>query len=206
MKNEIVLNFKLLPHKYISDYSQTYEEYLVTRSFLSNMRLIDVIHALYNEYSFVKTNEDNFYIEDINELLWGEYFPPNICNELHYFSIDYEEIAIGDLDRQFNLSNKIFVVLFDRDGIGELLSDEDGVKIFFHTNEKDIHHKPHIHCSYSGYETRIEIETLKVLDKPFKKAKMDKAISFIKENQDRLLEYWNRVVINGEPIKFKHIV
>ena len=118
---------------------------------------------------------------------------------------DVNNYLLRDLEDQFKLSHHVLEVLVGG-GIGGGVGDYHGIHFFFHTNEKDRHNKPHIHCKYSGEELRIDLNRLTIMDKEFKNNRINKlAIECVRKNQDSLIKYWNEVVIKGEKVKFKMI-
>ena len=111
--------------------------------------------------------------------------------------------CIIDLEKQFEISTITLPIGINMEGMGKTGGIVEGVKFYFHHNESDIHHEPHIHCSYSGEEISVEFETLKVTGEPFKKTKMDVVFKVITEHKQELRNYWNKAVVNGESIPFK---
>ena len=113
-------------------------------------------------------------------------------------------IPIKKLEAQFSISKCNFKLWFDP-GVGGDVGRCRGVHFFFHTKEKDVHKDtPHVHCKYGSEELRINLNTLEIMDKPFKNNHNNKlAIKGVKLNQSELLRYWNRTVMKGESVKFK---
>ena len=197
------LSFDIISFYYKKGSYRNYQKYSIKRSFDKNLKLNDIIINLWNEYKLDNGNIENQYIPHIEELLWEKYFSKQLCWDIDIEYSVYINTKIEDLEKQFNISDITIPLCLNMDGIGKSVGNKEGVKLYFHHNESDRHNKPHIHCWYSGIETRIEIKTLKVLNKPFKKSKMDIAIEFIREHQEELLNYWNKAVVNGETIPFK---
>lgn len=182
--------------------SQKHKTYNVTNDFDENLTLKDVVLSLKAKYE-TKSAINNYYIPDFTELLWQQYFSGDLCYYISISEEKYYNLSLKDLSSQFNISNIIITLWLNKDGIGKAIGVKEGVKIYFNSNERDLHHNPHVHCEYSGKKVRIEIDPIKVLDSPFKKSKMDIAISIIKEHKTELIEYWNRTIINGEPIELE---
>lgn len=176
----IKLHFDIISFYYKNGSYRNHKRYDVKKEYDETMTLNDVVLELYDEYKLENKHIENQLIPRMNELFWKKYFPAELCWKLDIDDKEYLNASIGDLEKQFSISKITIPLCLNLDGIGKSAGNTEGVKLYFHHNESDIHHKPHIHCWYSGDETRIEIETLKVLDKPFKKAKMDVAIDFIK--------------------------
>jgi len=77
------------------------------------------------------------------------------------------------------------------------------MKFFFHSNE-DQRHRRHIHASYQGEEIRIDLDTFRIMDKPFTNRKKNKkAIKYVERNADKLRQKWDKSVKNGLPFDFK---
>lgn len=199
------LKFKIITYENI-DYEikeniNTYESY-----FDDNIKLIDILNKL-NE-KFNKNNKNpRMIILGLNSILWSEYFnmfdiKRGLLDER--IIMDYYGYKIGELCNQFNIENRELEVLLDPPFGGDV-GRHRGIHYFFHTSEKDIHHRPHIHIKSGGVEFRVALDNIEVLDKKvFKNPQKNKlAINMIKKNQLELLNYWNKVVINGENIPFK---
>ncbi len=203
----IMLHIKLLSFYYLdNNFKKKFSSFDILDEYDENLTFNDVLFLLYNKYKIDNNYFSNFFIPHLTELLWGQFFPKKVCYQIDDNDNDYLKLKLCDLERQFNISKLDIPVYLNYDGIGKAIGMVDGIKFFFHFNEKDLHHKPHIHCSYSGIETRIEIDTLEILDTPFKKSKMDKAVDFVREHQKELLNYWNKAIINGEAIKLNIII
>ena len=199
----IKLNFEIESHYWNDEYILENKKYSITREYREDVTFKEILLRLYDEYGIDNKNVPNIYISELNKLMWHKYFDDEICNYIDYELVDYWNHTIGELEEQFGFSNKTIDLALNLEGIGACVGEIEGITFEFHTNERDIHHNAHIHCTYSGVTTRVEIETLKILDKPFKKSKMNIALDTIKKNQKALLNYWNKVVINGESMKFK---
>jgi len=148
--------------------------------------------------------EHGILIINFRDMLWKYYFKNeaqlvderNVCIYYNY--------KLKDLSEQFHFENNRLEVWIDP-GIGGYVGKNVGIHYFFHTNEKDIHHTPHIHVKNGNIEFRVDLYNLKIMDKKtFKsKSKTKMAIEMIKLNQNDLINYWHKVVIKGESIKFK---
>ena len=192
------LKFKILVHE---DFNEiiSYDE----NNYNDNQSLNEIIRILVKKYTKNSKNARaiilNFY-----EMTWGQFFNMSyeLCDERKEY--EYYKYKIGALCEQFNLENQI-IVLAINPPIGGGVGINRGIHYFFHTNEKDIHHVPHIHVKSGSIEFRVNLNTLEIMDKNiFKNNKKNKlALDMIKKNQQGLINYWNKVVINGESIKFK---
>lgn len=60
-----------------------------------------------------------------------------------------------------------------------------GVKIHIYSND---HVPPHIHAIYGEYEILVDIRTVEILKGVLPKNKKKIAISYVRENQDDLLD------------------
>ncbi len=205
----INLNFRII--SCYSD-SKTYEQKFIKINLSTNYngtkRLSYILKEIYLTYGINNEYWSNDWknhcdILNINELLWSQFFDDDIIYNLKYTQEDYTKMKINDLEKQFHISNITIPIYLNYDGKGQAIGDTEGIKFFFHTKEKDIHHTPHIHCKYSDIETRVNLKTLEIMNKPFKKSKMKKALEIIKINQKELINYWNKVIVNGETLKFE---
>lgn len=205
----INLNFRIIScYSDLKTLEQKYVEINLSANYNSTKRLKSILKEIYLTYGINNNHWNNGWenhcdIFQINELFWSQFFNNDIIYNLKYTQEDYTKMKIGDLEKQFHISKAMILLYLNYDGKGGSVGNTEGITFFFHTNEKDLHHIPHIHCKYSGIETRINLKTLKVIDKPFKKNKMKKALEIIQKNQEELINYWNVVVVNGETMKFK---
>ena len=182
-------------------------------SFNENLKFKEVLKKIYKNYGIEKDifYKTNWYIKydldvvDYNEFFWKQYFNEKIYYNLEYTFGDYKNKTLEELEIQFHISKFYFPILLNfQGGRGAGVAEKEGIKFFFHTNEKNIHHKPHIHCKYSGEEMRIDLVDDIIIDKPFKTSKKSKiALEFCKQYKKELIDYWDKVVINGEYIKFE---
>ena len=177
----------------------------IEKYYTEKMTLKEMLDNLYNEYKIGENeSEIKYYVWDLNKKLWGTLFSDEICNILEYTLEDYLELTLYELEKQFDISSKSFHIWINADGVGDLVGKKEGVRFVFHLDEKNVHiGTPHIHCEYGEYATRVNLETLEIMDKPLKRSKMNTTLEFIKDHQEELLNYWNRRVINGESIKLK---
>ncbi len=199
----IRLRFNIESFYWNDDYTQVSIKHRVVKSYPEETTFKKVLLKLYEEFGINNSKKKNYFINDLNKTFWKKHFKKSIYNHIDYELVDYEKLSIIELENQFEISKLCFNLVINLDGIGACVGEKQGIRFEFHYNEKDIHHNAHIHCTYSGITTRVELKTLRILDKPFKKSKMDRAIDLIKKNQDALLDYWEKSVIKGESIKFK---
>ena len=197
------LSFKIISCYIDNNNIQKFKIYTIRDKYNVNMTLAKILKELYKKYGI--NNKDNFdyYIFHVNNLFWKQYLSNDLICALDYTLYDYERLTLGQLEKQFSISKLEIPIHLNYDGKGKAVGDKHGIRFFFNHNEKDLHHNPHIHCKYAEFETRIEITTLKVLDKPFKKTKMKYALNFVKKHQQELINYWNKVVVNGESLELK---
>lgn len=198
----IKLKIKVLSFYYLDkSFKKYFKEYNINTSFDENKTFGEVLNIIHNKYKIDNVLFENYFIPHLTELLWKQYFSDEICYHIDDKDEDYFNLTLYEMEKQFNISMLEIPVLLNYDGIGKAIGTVEGIKLYFHLDEKDLHHNPHIHCKYSGNETRVEIETLKVLDRPFKKSKMDIVKQFIMEHQEELLNYWDKAIINGQSIE-----
>ena len=193
--------------KAFSTYSEEFKIIRITKSYESNLKLSDIIKELYQQYSQGHFSQDNLGPFGYCALI----YEPNLFEIKYKFKglepepqiFDYENISIKDLEAQFSITKNEFEIWFDPH-IGGSVGRCRGIHFFFHTDEKDLHHNPHIHCKCAEEELRVDLNSIKIMDKPFKsKKRTDIALEIIKINQQELLKYWNDTVIKGESVKFK---
>lgn len=203
----ILLNFEIFSIYYNKQRERDHIITNLSKEYSEDKTLREVLHEIYLEYNKVEKNNNVDWegycdIFRINEFFWGQFFDKEFAANMEYSFLDYKDMTIGDLNKQFKITNMIIPVVLNKDK-GAGVGDEEGIEFFFHTNEKDIHHRRHIHCKYAETTTRVDLDTLEPIDEPFKKSKMKFAIKMIKENQKDLQNYWDTVVVKGETIKFK---
>lgn len=200
------LKFKITTYEYVG-YKILEKTNFYEAGYEDNIRLIDILEQLRIKFD-KKSDYCRAIILDFSSILWGKYFKKidsenNMLLDERRFE-DYYKYKIGDLCSQFDIEEKELEILFNPP-IGGDVGRHRGIHYFFHTAEKDIHHRPHIHIKSGDTEFRVTLDSIEILDKnTFKSPKKTKlAIELVKLNQEELLNYWNKVVINGESIKYK---
>lgn len=140
--------------------------------------------------------EDLLFHESLNKESIKHINIPVIDNRGKFTSI--LNLTVDDLIMIGALRYKYLEITYNCDiGVGGIVGYEEGIKYYFHNNEKSIHaHLPHINCKYGEEDIRIDLITFEVLDnKKFKSpVKTKKAIDYVKENQEYLLDIWENVV------------
>lgn len=195
----VKLKFKI--ESYYSN-NRKFKIIYISNNYDDTLKLSDILKSCYKKYGIDNKEEYNIDIFNINKLFWHKHFSDSIIANLEYNLSDYENLTLKQLEKQFSISNLEIPLCLNYNDAGRSVGDSNGISFYFHSNEKDLHHVPHIHCKYSGIETRINIANLTVIDRPFKKNKMDYALNIVKENQKDLLLYWQKVIIDGESLKF----
>lgn len=150
-------------------------------------------------------NVSNFYLNNIYEELWREYFDDDLLEELlrnvdkHNYS--RFDVTVRELDTQFNLSNKrIRIVIPCNGGNGDMC-------FFFHINPKNIKQIPHIHCRYCGIESLIDLIKLEFIRDNFHSKNLSEhALAIVKRHQEEFINYFDKIKEDGEKIKFTMIV
>lgn len=204
MNEKLNLKFKIMIYK---DEKSFYEVFNINRKYYENVTLNYILKGFYIEYSQDKRSD-----EDLNGFEHYSLIYEQNLFEINYKFVDiklepsiynYMNIPIKFLEEQFTITKNIFEIWLDS-GVGGDVGRCRGIHFFFHTNEKDLHHVPHIHCKCGEEEFRVNLNNLKIMDKEFKNRKRTKiALEIIKKNQKELIKYWNNVVVKGEMIKFK---
>lgn len=201
----INLRFKIITYEYTTEQIKKNIKYY-TNSYECKMKLGDILNGLIGKF-YVDTYNHFAYIRSLELKLWGNYFKnlnsnSTFCDEREVS--DYYKYKIGDLCNQFHINKGIIEVWIDPP-IGGSVGCCRGIHFFFHTNEKDLHHIPHIHVKQGEVEFRVNLLTLTIIDqKTFKNTSKTKlALNLIEKNQEDLINYWNKVVVEGESIKFK---
>ena len=203
----VLLNFEIFSIYYNEQQKRDHIITNFSKKYSEDKTLREVLKEIYLEFNKVERKNDDDWelccdIFGVNELFWGQFFDKEFASNMDYSFSDYKDMTIRDLNKQFNISNMVIPVVLNKDK-GANVGNAEGIEFFFYTNEKDIHHRRHIHCKYAETTTRIDLDTLEPIDEPFKKSKMDFTIKKIKENQKGLQNYWDTVVVKGENIKFK---
>ena len=209
---KILVNFKVQTYDLGSCGDDEPIEYNISEYFDGDTKFNELVDGLVKKY-IIPTKENlgfpYYYILNLYKELWGEYID---MDSGFYYDGNADinprslKLELWKLNDQFDLSNKVFELSICGPGIGGEVGNFHGIKFYFHMNEKDIHHKPHIHCSSSGEEIRVDLNDIAIMDKPFKnKAKTKKALELISLNKNGLIKYWNEVIIGGkcEYMKFK---
>lgn len=167
----------------------------MNKSYDDNIIFEEALNNIHNKYKINNGSFENYYG---NNIFLMKYVIILMIRKKTILNLNYMVWK-----KQFNISKLEIPVFLNYDGIGKAIGTIKGIKLYFHLNEKDLHHNSHIHCKYSEKETKVEIETLNVLDKPFKKSKMDVIKKFLSKHKEELLNYWYKVIIDEQPIELK---
>lgn len=178
------------------------KRYPVYLYFDNNKKLIDIIKYI-NEYYCDKGMES--YITNIESFLFSNLLDTNSINylDIPIFNksgkfTDIFNITIKDLLSLDAFSDNYLEITYNCSiGIGGVVGIFDGIKYYFHNNEKNIHSSlPHVHCKYGEEEIRINLLNFDVLDnKEFKSpSKTRKARKYVIDNQVELLDIWENVI------------
>ena len=75
---------------------------------------------------------------------------------------------------------------------------EDGISYYFHTNEGNHIHYPHIHAKLGrGEEVSIYFKDLRVVGEARNRRKIRQAQEWIAAHMDELMEEWNRIICSN---------
>lgn len=74
--------------------------------------------------------------------------------------------------------------------------EADGIVYFFHTNEGNHLHQPHVHAKNSGRETSIYLKTFRA-DGDLGTKKQKIAVRFVKKHHAKFEEAWNKIIHEG---------
>ena len=97
------------------------------------------------------------------------------AEEINYFEIPIE-------------IRKFYRDVFEVYEIRERLGEEKGIKFYVYTND---HNPPHVHAIYGKYEISISLIDFKVLVGNIPNKNKNIAVQWVKNNKDKLLNYWN---------------
>ena len=78
-----------------------------------------------------------------------------------------------------------------------------GIKVFMFFNE---HNPPHFHIEYNEYKASINIKTFGVMEGKVPAKVLGLVVEWAEENQEALLENWDKIRETGEYIKIKPLV
>jgi len=78
-----------------------------------------------------------------------------------------------------------------------------GIKVFMFFNE---HNPPHFHIEYNEYKASINIKTFGVMEGKVPAKVLGLVVEWAEENQEALLENWDKIKETGEYIKIKPLV
>ena len=141
----IDLKFKIIIYKYTTKNINKNVTYY-TNSYDCERKLCDILNGLISKFYFDIDNHFA-YIDSLESKLWNKYFK-NLNSNCTFYNErkveDYYKYKIGDLCNQFRINQQIIEVWIDP-LIGGSVGYCRGIHFFFHTNEKDLHHIPHIH-------------------------------------------------------------
>lgn len=143
----------------------------------NDTKIIDVL-----EYANVKSNSD--------VLKKSKYYVA-YKNEMRFLR---SEAKLFNLIEQLDCKETLEINLVS--GIGNVVfpDKKNGLVYFVHSNEASI--TPHIHVKYSGEEISIDLKTFEVTNSFKSPTKQKRAIKYVKENQQELIEKYSELT-NG---------
>lgn len=130
----------------------------------------------------------------------------NICN--YQIKFDNFEKPLKSVLEHCHLDN--IIIVYSVLPIGGTGAIYNSYRIYIHSNELIHKHLPHVHVEYGGFnETRINLETLEIMDDDIFCSRKDKKkiIGYLKENQDRWIGYFNSIIEGKDPgMKIEKII
>ncbi len=92
----------------------------------------------------------------------------------------------------------VFQIMEIRERVGTIR----GIKFEVRTREQN-HNKPHVHAEYDKYAISIGIEDGEVLAGNLPSSQERKAVRWVKDNKDYLLEKWADIAVSATSITTK---
>ena len=83
--------------------------------------------------------------------------------------------------------------------------ESDGIRFFFHTNEGNHLHYPHVHAENSGDEISISLEDFRVEGQFRSRKKQKIAIQFVQKNHVKFEEAWNKIIYERVDCKWEDL-
>lgn len=145
--------------------------------------------------------ETNFYLDNIYEELWGEFFESELLrkmlNDIDKHNYSRFDVTIKELNDQFNLSNKRIKIVIPCNG------DNGKLSFFFHIDKRNTKPRPHIHCKYCNIETMIDLNKVEFITDSFHSTTISElALNTIRKHQQELINYFDKIKHAGEKVKF----
>lgn len=207
MKNQKVkLEFEITSYNLKEGNNDLPSEIKLTyiEEFDGNLNFLSVVNKLANAFRIKNAHEKQYayYLENIYQILWSEFFDEEFIDNMikNIDTQDYSklDVTINELNEQFHLEGKRLALV-----IGSENSQINGIRFFFHTKEHKHSASPHIHCLYCGVEKIIDLKTLEFINEPFKSIYTSRlAINLVTKYQKSLIDYWDRVLTEGETVEF----
>ncbi len=151
------LKFKVIIYFYKNDH------------IIENIKSVDIeyydyetLNDIFSKIMFGVYGEDNHsvYFEGLSKILWENYFPKLYKLFDERLEDKYYDYSIKKLKKQFDFGKKRYKIMIDPP-IGGDVGYNRGIHFFFHLNEKDIHHEPHIHVKHGEIEFRVNLITFR---------------------------------------------
>lgn len=143
----------------------------------------------------------NFYLANIYEELWSEFFEreflKEMLNDIDKYNYSKFDVTIKELNDQFNLSNKRIKIVIPCNG------DNGKMYFFFHIDKANTKPRPHIHCKYCNIETMIDLNKVEFINDGFHSTTISElALNTIRRHQQELINYFDKIKQEGEKVKF----
>lgn len=210
MMNKIKLEFEITSYNLSDENNNLPSEIKLTYvdEFDGNFNFLDIINDIANDFHIKSSSKTNYTynLDNIYEILWSEYFDEEFISNMmknidknNYSKLD---VTLKELDNQFHLHDKKIPLVIDSED--EQIS---GIRFFFHTKDDESEKTPHIHCRYSGVERKINLNTLEFIHEPFKSINKSRlAIRIVTKYQKSLINYWDKILAEGENVEFEVIL
>ena len=164
---------------------------------------LSVVEDIAQSFNLSNTlnKETNFYLDNIYEELWGEFFESELLrkmlNDIDKHNYSRFDVTIKELNDQFNLSNKRIKIVIPCNG------DNGKLSFFFHIDKRNTKPRPHIHCKYCNIETMIDLNKVEFITDDFHSITISElALNTIRKHQQELISYFEKIKQVGEKVKF----
>ena len=202
-KDTIKMEFEIISYNLLeeSDEVPTEMKILYEPNIDSSLNFLSVVKDIVESFKIKDSEETNYYLDNLYEELWSEYFKEECLQEIlkNVDKHDYSKfnVTIKELDEQFNLDNKrIKIIILCNGGNGDM-------QFFYHIDRTKTKLVPHIHCKYCGVERSIDLNKLEFIKDSFHSKRISElALNTVKRHQTQFIDYWNKIKIDGENVKF----
>lgn len=154
-----------------------------------------------------KTKVKDLYIELRNKFYsdYGYEVDYIIVDNIFNYQINFDnfDTPLNSILEHCHLDN--IIIIYSVLPIGATGAYYNGYRLLIHSDEQIHRFLPHVHVECGSGDTRINLNTLEIMDKDIFNSKKDKkkVLSYLRNNQEKWIGYYKSIVVEGKDSNIK---